>query len=181
VTSSIWDECAVLLQQELSAQQYNTWIRPLTAEHEGHEFCLIAPNRFVMDWINQKFIHRIHELVNHVCTQANQAVPDVIAVKVAGRQQPAFQSGSSSRSYNSPSSNSAHSGSLSGSVSGSDNGFEQLPLPIVIVMGKSITSRQLIALRRQGFIAILNQVLSSRRISNMSIKPRKPSKISRVA
>ena len=125
MTSSIWDECAVLLQQELSAQQYNTWIRPLTAEHEGHEFCLIAPNRFVMDWINQKFIHRIHELVNHVCTQADQAVPDVIAVKVAGRQQPAFQSGSSSRSYNSPSSNSTHSGSVSGSVSGSDNGFEQ--------------------------------------------------------
>jgi len=98
VTSSLWGDCTVLLQQELSAQQYNTWIRPLIAEHDGHDFCLIAPNRFVMDWVNQKFIHRIHELVNHVCSQSEQPIPELIAVKVAGRQKPAFQSSVTSRS-----------------------------------------------------------------------------------
>ncbi|HNL24469.1 MAG TPA: DnaA N-terminal domain-containing protein, partial [Pseudomonadales bacterium] len=48
-----WTRCADQLQRELSAQQYNTWIRPLQAcgRDEARELCLLAPNRFVLDWV----------------------------------------------------------------------------------------------------------------------------------
>lgn len=60
-----WTRCADQLQQELSAQQYNTWIRPLQARgrEEEKELCLLAPNRFVLDWVSEKFLDRIRELL----------------------------------------------------------------------------------------------------------------------
>lgn len=51
------------MQDEFPSQQFNTWIRPLQVEHADSKLILFAPNRFVMDWINEKFIGRIRELV----------------------------------------------------------------------------------------------------------------------
>lgn len=52
------------LQGELPAQQFNTWIRPLKADCDGgNGLRLFAPNRFVLDWVNDKFLHRIREIV----------------------------------------------------------------------------------------------------------------------
>lgn len=90
--SAIWDQCTELLQKELSAQQFNTWIRPLIVEESPQQFCLVAPNRFILDWVNQKFIHRIHELLHDVCHQMGQATPETVEVRVANRQMAAFQS-----------------------------------------------------------------------------------------
>lgn len=53
------------LEDELSAQQYNTWIRPLQAENNGSDLRLLAPNRFVLDWVRQRFLERIEELIAH--------------------------------------------------------------------------------------------------------------------
>ena len=92
MTSTIWNHCTQLLQQELSTQQFNTWIRPLVVEESTGSLSLIAPNRFILDWINQKFIHRIHELVELVCSQHNHPQPESVIVKVAERQVTAFQS-----------------------------------------------------------------------------------------
>ena len=52
------------LQAELPEQQFNTWIRPLQAVEEGGVLKLLAPNRFVVDWLQQHYIDRILELVN---------------------------------------------------------------------------------------------------------------------
>ena len=60
----IWQQCMESLRGELPAQQFNTWIRPLKAEIDGDVLCLYAPNRFVKDWVTDKFLHRINELVN---------------------------------------------------------------------------------------------------------------------
>ncbi|MGH1486653.1 MAG: chromosomal replication initiator protein DnaA [Cellvibrionaceae bacterium] len=93
VTSAIWDQCVDSLQQELSAQQFNTWIRPLipSSDESSSEFCLMAPNRFVQDWVNDKFIQRIQELVLHFFSRAALTPPSTITLKVASRQTPAFQ------------------------------------------------------------------------------------------
>ena len=93
MTSAIWNQCVDSLQQELSAQQFNTWIRPLTlaAEEPSSEFCLMAPNRFVLDWVNDKFIERIRELVFHFFSRAALAPPNHVVLKVASRQMSAFQ------------------------------------------------------------------------------------------
>jgi chromosomal replication initiator protein len=63
VAEAIWKRCLDYLQDELPSQQYNTWIRPLQVETEGDGILLRAPNRFVKDWVKDKYLHRIHEIV----------------------------------------------------------------------------------------------------------------------
>lgn len=63
VEVGIWDRCLRALETEFSAQQFNTWIRPLQAEAGSGVLTLFAPNRFVLDWIVERFLQRIKELV----------------------------------------------------------------------------------------------------------------------
>ena len=58
----LWQQCVELLRDELPAQQFNTWIRPLQVEAEGDELRVYAPNRFVLDWVNEKYLGRLLEL-----------------------------------------------------------------------------------------------------------------------
>jgi chromosomal replication initiator protein len=52
-----------LLRDELPAQQFNTWIRPLQVEASDDELRVFAPNRFVLDWVNDKYLGRLLELL----------------------------------------------------------------------------------------------------------------------
>ena len=52
---AVWKQCLTQLQTELPAQQFNTWLRPLQSEQRDNTLILFAPNRFVLDWINDKF------------------------------------------------------------------------------------------------------------------------------
>jgi chromosomal replication initiator protein len=63
VTSILWKSCIHKLESELSEQQLNTWIRPLHAIEENGGLTLLAPNRFVLDWVQDNFLSRIDELV----------------------------------------------------------------------------------------------------------------------
>lgn len=60
---ALWKKCLTHLQDEISPQQFNTWIRPLQAESRDDMLLLLAPNRFVIDWVNEQFLHRINELL----------------------------------------------------------------------------------------------------------------------
>jgi chromosomal replication initiator protein len=62
-TTSLWKRCLERLEEELSAQQFNTWIRPLHAAEEAGTLRLLAPNRFVQEWVRDRFLARIGELV----------------------------------------------------------------------------------------------------------------------
>jgi chromosomal replication initiator protein len=57
-----WTKCLAVLEDELSAQQLNTWVRPLRVALEGRNLRLFAPNRFVQDWVKERFLGRIAEL-----------------------------------------------------------------------------------------------------------------------
>lgn len=61
--NSIWQQCISCLEGEISEQQLNTWILPLQVEQELNTLKLLAPNRFVMDWVRKHFLQRINELV----------------------------------------------------------------------------------------------------------------------
>jgi len=63
VSVELWQQCVDLLRDELPAQQFNTWIRPLQAEADGDELRVYAPNRFVLDWVNEKYLSRLLELL----------------------------------------------------------------------------------------------------------------------
>ena len=63
---NVWQKCLTILQEEYPLQQFNTWLRPLHAEiHEG-TLILLAPNRFVVDWVKKNFYSRICELVKQL-------------------------------------------------------------------------------------------------------------------
>ena len=62
--STSWNSCIVKLRAELPEQQFNTWIRPLQAVEGRSRLRLLAPNRFIVDWLNQHFLSRITELVH---------------------------------------------------------------------------------------------------------------------
>ena len=61
---TLWDACLRRLEQELPAQQFNTWIRPLAPESGAAEDALIltAPNRFVLELVRERFAARIERL-----------------------------------------------------------------------------------------------------------------------
>src|SRR3954471_15186235 len=60
---NLWDACLRRLEQDLPAQQFNTWIRPLVPEAgAGDTLVLAAPNRFVLDLVRERFASRIERL-----------------------------------------------------------------------------------------------------------------------
>lgn len=59
----LWLQSVDFLRDELPAQHFNTWIRPLQVEAVGDELHIFAPNRFVLDWVNDKYINRLLELM----------------------------------------------------------------------------------------------------------------------
>ncbi len=68
---NLWPQCLDRLQDELPAQQFNTWIRPLQAEWmKENSLRLLAPNRFVLDWINEKFLGRMTEILAELSDQS---------------------------------------------------------------------------------------------------------------
>jgi chromosomal replication initiator protein len=77
VTSILWKSCVHKLESELSEQQLNTWIRPLHAIEENGELTLLAPNRFVLDWVQDNFLSRIHELMG---TSDKAAQPIILEI-----------------------------------------------------------------------------------------------------
>ncbi len=57
---ALWKQCLDRLEGTLPEQQFNTWIRPLQAVEEGGALRLLAPNRFVLDWVKDHYIEQIN-------------------------------------------------------------------------------------------------------------------------
>lgn len=106
MSGHIWEKCLSCFQDELPIQQFNTWIRPLQLVSEREvsgqggsaqngsaqvgatpSIALQAPNRFVHDWVNNKFLDRIQELASEFAGGTHVSV----MIDVAARQGAAFQ------------------------------------------------------------------------------------------
>jgi len=79
VETTLWNRCIRDLQAELPEQQFNTWIRPLQAEEDGSVLRLLAPNRFVVDWLQEHYIERIEQIVD------DSGTPAAVVVEVGSR------------------------------------------------------------------------------------------------
>ncbi|WP_058553912.1 chromosomal replication initiator protein DnaA [Thiohalocapsa sp. ML1] len=64
--SDLWAACAAALKEDLTAAEYSTWIMPLQAQDADGAICLLAPNRFVKDWVKQHYEQRIVRLCNEI-------------------------------------------------------------------------------------------------------------------
>src|SRR5205807_7951494 len=81
VEASLWTRCICALEAELPEQQFNTWVRPLQALEGAGALKLLAPNRFVVDWINANLLPRIGELLRD---ESTGDVP-IVTVEVGSR------------------------------------------------------------------------------------------------
>ena len=63
MSESLWNRCLRVLESEIPEQQFNTWVRPLQAMERDGELKLLAPNRYVIEWLSQNSLPRIKELV----------------------------------------------------------------------------------------------------------------------
>lgn len=64
---SLWNRCLDRLQHDLSTQEFSMWIRPLKVTQDDKSVTLIAPNRFVLDWVRDKYHGRITQLFDEFC------------------------------------------------------------------------------------------------------------------
>lgn len=83
MSANIWQKCLNLLEEEYPAQQFNTWLRPLQAEIlDSTTLVLLAPNRFVVDWVKKHFYARINELINQIAPNVIKLVSIEIGSKI---------------------------------------------------------------------------------------------------
>jgi chromosomal replication initiator protein len=75
--SLVWKNCLQVLEEEMPAQQFNAWVRPLQAQPGPAGLTLYAPNRFVLGWVKDRFLDRIHQLINEQAGQAVRLILDV--------------------------------------------------------------------------------------------------------
>jgi chromosomal replication initiator protein len=56
---NFWPVCLSRFEQELSTQQFNTWIKPLETEVDENAIRVFAPNKFVQQWVKERFLSKI--------------------------------------------------------------------------------------------------------------------------
>jgi chromosomal replication initiator protein len=74
--AALWHQCLSKLRNELSPDQFNTYVAPLQAVSEGNALRLLAPNPYVVTWLHQNCLERIREL-------ARDGAPGACAVDVS--------------------------------------------------------------------------------------------------
>lgn len=82
--NAIWNNCLSGLKEKFSEQELITWIFPLQTEINGNSLFLLAPNRFVVDWIKQNFLAAITSLINEQNPQRSLSV----IVKIGSKKNP---------------------------------------------------------------------------------------------
>jgi chromosomal replication initiator protein len=66
VDHELWKACLKCLERELSEPQLNTWIRPLHAREDNSGLHLLAPNRFVLDWVKKHHLTQIKTVLEQL-------------------------------------------------------------------------------------------------------------------
>jgi chromosomal replication initiator protein len=77
----MWSRCVSALENELPEQQFNTWVRPLQSVESDGALRLLAPNRFVVDWVRSNLLNRIGALLR----ERGLPEPAQITVEVGSR------------------------------------------------------------------------------------------------
>jgi chromosomal replication initiator protein len=80
-----WQRCLDAFSAELTPQQFNTWIRPLAVAAEDGGYRVLAPNRFVLQWVKERFAQRIAQLAE---TEEGRAIAISLGVAAPPAMQP---------------------------------------------------------------------------------------------
>lgn len=81
MSQPIWDQCFSQLENNLSAQQFSTWIRPLQVVFRDNDIRLLAPNQFVLDYVSEHFLSDIQDILNSLTNN-----PPLISVVIGSEK-----------------------------------------------------------------------------------------------
>ncbi|MDX1573236.1 MAG: chromosomal replication initiator protein DnaA [Methylophaga sp.] len=81
MSSPLWEKCLSHLEGDLSAQQLNTWLRPLQAIETNDSLRLLAPNPYVKQWVQEQLEAQINILLNGL----TQGIIQKVAIEVGTR------------------------------------------------------------------------------------------------
>ncbi len=76
----VWEKCLGVLESEFTPQQFHTWLKPLqlSPEQVDETLTLLAPNRFVVEWVKKNFYARIQELA----AQFSESSIKVVSIEI---------------------------------------------------------------------------------------------------
>jgi len=69
----LWDKCLRKLEDEIEDRDFHTWVRPLTASNDDRDLILYAPNRFVVEWINDNLFDATKQGSHNISPEAANA------------------------------------------------------------------------------------------------------------
>ncbi len=89
--ADIWNQCVAELKNTLPAEKFTTWIQPLHAEINENTLTLLAPNRFVIEYVKEHFLKQIKAAIANINPDDSYSVQ----LRVGSKQAPATISGQS--------------------------------------------------------------------------------------
>jgi len=87
--SNLWASCLTELEGEISSQDFNTWLRPLQVIETENKFRLLAPNKFVFDWVRENYLSRIEQIIIEEHTNPSLTLLLEIGTKTKKEEKPA--------------------------------------------------------------------------------------------
>ncbi len=75
--TDLWERCLIRLEGDLPADEFNMWVRPLQAIEGKEGLRLMAPNRFVLDWINDNLLQKLSTVVGQVSGRPCPVILDI--------------------------------------------------------------------------------------------------------
>ena len=94
---ALWQSCVEQLAMDMPEQQFNTWIKPLTAQvaEDFSKVQVIVANRFKLDWVRAQYLAPIAAVLERLCGQPVQVELVIsqreapVRVEMAARNAPA--------------------------------------------------------------------------------------------
>src|ERR1700677_3129403 len=92
----LWQRCLVHLEDHVPPSEFAMWLKPLQAVESEEMILLYAPNRFVMDWVRERYLGKIEETLHSYSDilktvelkidqqiQASKALPPLASMQTA--------------------------------------------------------------------------------------------------
>lgn len=89
MNNQLWERCLDHLREKVAEPKFNTWLRPLQVDHKPNNLVLLAPNQFVVSYINDHFMDKIMETLQLV--SGAEKIP-IVTIKVGARSDAAADS-----------------------------------------------------------------------------------------
>ena len=88
---SFWTHCLRHFQTAIPAQQFKTWIQPLSAQFDGKTVQIAAPNRFVLEWVKDRYLPDIRRISSEYLEQEVDVNMTLAGYKVQPKTQVATE------------------------------------------------------------------------------------------